>query len=70
MKIKFLEGILPRLGFEEHQFKIKHHRGKEEFAKEIAPFISLKEQNLEQANRSHSFHIFLKTLHSASNCKY
>jgi hypothetical protein len=26
---KFLEGILPRLGFEEHQFEIKHHRGKE-----------------------------------------
>jgi hypothetical protein len=27
---KFFEGILPRLGFEKHQFDIKHHHGKED----------------------------------------
>lgn len=115
---KFLEGILPRLGFEKHKFEIKHHRGKEDlishlnniipslskrfkasafqakkkyrdidkiekpssviekivpdwkdkyaskpkFAEEIASFISLETQDLEQSNRSHSFHVLLKTL--------
>lgn len=46
------------------------YANKPQFAKEIAPFVSLKEQNLEQANRSHSFHVFKKTLHSVSNCKH
>lgn len=37
---------------------------KPQFAKKIAPFISLEKQNTEQANRSHSFHVLLETLRS------
>jgi len=40
---------------------------KPQFAEKIAPFMSLKRQNAEQTNRSHSFHILLETLYSIEN---
>ncbi len=46
---KFLEGILPRLGFEEHQFEIKHHRGKEDLISnlnKIIPSLSKRAQQI------------------------
>jgi chromosomal replication initiation ATPase DnaA len=36
---KFLEGILPRLGFDEHIFEIKHHRGKEDLLSNLHKII-------------------------------
>ncbi|RKZ58954.1 MAG: hypothetical protein DRR08_15045 [Candidatus Parabeggiatoa sp. nov. 2] len=47
--IKFLEGILPRLGFEEHRFEIKHHRGKEDLISHlnnIIPTLSKRAQQI------------------------
>jgi len=32
---KFLEGILLRLGFESHHFRIKHHQGKEDLIRNL-----------------------------------
>jgi len=46
---KFLEGILPRLGFEEHLFEIKHHRGKEDLIShlnQIIPTLSKRAQQI------------------------
>jgi len=46
---KFLEGILPRLGFEEHLFEIKHHRGKEDLIShlnKIIPSLSKRAQQI------------------------
>jgi hypothetical protein len=40
------------------------YASKPQFAETIAPFVSLKKQNLKQANRSHSFHVLLETLYS------
>jgi len=42
----------------------KKYTSKPYFAERIAHFISLDRKSLEQANRSHSFHVFLKTLRS------
>jgi len=46
----------------------KQYSSKDKFAESMSKFISLAEQNLVQANRSHSFHICLKTLHSIKMC--
>lgn len=46
---KFLEGILPRLEFEQHQFEIKHHRGKEDLISnldKIIPSLSKRAQQI------------------------
>lgn len=46
---KFLEGILPRLGFEKHKFEIKHHRGKEDLIShldKIIPSLSKRAQQI------------------------
>ncbi|RKZ90622.1 MAG: hypothetical protein DRR19_09505 [Candidatus Parabeggiatoa sp. nov. 1] len=46
---KFLEGVLPRLGFEEHLFEIKHHRGKEDLISHlnnIIPTLSKRAQQI------------------------
>jgi hypothetical protein len=43
------------------------YTNKPHFAERIAHFISLKRKNLEQANRSHSFHVLLETLRSLGN---
>jgi len=45
---KFLEGILPRLGFEEHQFEIKHHRGKEDLISHLNQIIPSLSKRAEQ----------------------
>ncbi len=42
----------------------ERYASKLKFAKTIAPFVSLERQNLEQANRSHSFQVLLETLYS------
>ncbi|MDM8560670.1 DUF4276 family protein [Candidatus Parabeggiatoa sp. HSG14] len=44
------------------------HVSKPKFAEEIAYVVSLEKQNVEKANRSHSFHILLETLRSFMNC--
>jgi len=36
---KFLEGILPRLGFTEPTFEVKHHRGKEDLIRNLNKII-------------------------------
>jgi len=36
---KFLEGILPRLGFAAHHFEIKHHNGKEDLLANLSKVI-------------------------------
>ncbi|MCK5537632.1 MAG: DUF4276 family protein, partial [Bacteroidales bacterium] len=36
---KFFEGILPRLGFDEKLFEIKHHRGKEDLLNNLHKII-------------------------------
>ena len=36
---KFLEGILPRLGFASHHFEIKHHNGKEDLLANLSKVI-------------------------------
>jgi hypothetical protein len=46
---KFLEGILPRLGFKEDFFEIKHHRGKEDLIsnlRQIIPSLSKRAQQI------------------------
>ncbi len=46
---KFLEGILPRLGFEDYAFEIKHHRGKEDLIShlpKIIPSLSKRAQQI------------------------
>jgi hypothetical protein len=46
---KFLEGILPRLGFKEHRIEIKHHRGKEDlirYLNKIIPSLSKRAQQI------------------------
>lgn len=46
---KFLEGILPRLNLEAHQFEIKHHRGKEDLLSHLAlivPSLSKRAQQI------------------------
>ncbi|HHB93366.1 MAG TPA: DUF4276 family protein [Thioploca sp.] len=40
----------------------QNYMSKPKFAKTIAPFMSLESRNSPQANRSHSFHVFLDTL--------
>jgi chromosomal replication initiation ATPase DnaA len=46
---QFLDGILPRLGFDEHIFEIKHHRGKEDLIShldKIIPSLSKRAQQI------------------------
>ena len=46
---KFLEGILPRLGFEQYDFNIKSHRGKEDLTSnlhKIVPSLSKRAQQI------------------------
>jgi len=47
----------------------ERYASKPQFAKTIAPFVSLERQNLEEANRSHSFHVLLETLCSLVRVK-
>jgi len=44
------------------------YASKPEFAKTIADFVSLERLNVEEANRSHSFHVLLETLRSFDHC--
>jgi hypothetical protein len=46
---QFLQGILPRLGFQDHTFEIKHHRGKEDLIShlpQIIPSLSKRAQQI------------------------
>ncbi len=45
---KFLEGILPRLGFAKHLFEIKHHRGKGDLTSNLGKIIPSLSKRVQQ----------------------